>query len=354
MERVAFSVRPFRPAWWLPGGHAQSIVGRFLRPAVHLELRRERVETPDGDFFDLDHVANGDAAADRSLPPGRVGVGVHPRRSTDDGAPVVLVLHGLEGSARSRYMLMTYRALGAHGLRAVGFNCRSCSGEMNRRPRSYHSGETSDLELALRHLAARFPRARRGAIGFSLGGNMLLRLLGEKGVAGAELVSAAAAVSVPFDLAAGAARIAYGPMGRLYSHYFLRKLRRKVRAKAALLDGGCAWRAGLRARTLAEFDEAVTAPLHGFADAEDYYRRASCGPLIESIRVPTLLLHSADDPFLPANAVPRAAAERNPNIVAGFTERGGHQGYVAGRWPWAPEFWVEAEAARFVAEMLQR
>lgn len=273
---LEFVVRPFRPAWWLPGGHAQSIVGRFLRPVPDLEVRRERVETPDGDFFDLDHVVSDDGAVgDRSLlQRGRAGVGVHPQRTPPDRAPVVLVLHGLEGSARSRYMLMTYRALAGHGLRAIGFNCRSCSGEMNRKPRSYHSGETSDLELALRHIATRFPSAHRGAIGFSLGGNMLLRLLGEKGDAGRELVTAAAAISVPFDLAAGAARIAEGPMGRLYSHYFLRKLRRKVRAKATLLDGGCDWRAGLRAHTLAEFDEAVTAPLHGFADADDYYRRA--------------------------------------------------------------------------------
>ncbi len=332
--RESFRVRPFQPAWWLRRAHAQTVGGKLLRPDPAIELRRERLETPDGDFVDLDFT-----------PPPRAG------------APVVLVLHGLEGSARRRYMLVTYRELLARGLHPVGLNFRSCSGEPNRRPRFYHSGETSDLRCVLDHLAGRFSAVPKGAVGFSLGGNVLLKYLGEEGAAAGERLSAAVAVSVPFDLSAGAASLERGVMARVYTGYFLRNLRRKVRAKAELLRGHCDVEATLAAGTLREFDDAATAPLHGFADAADYYRRASSGPYLERIRVPTLLLHSEDDPFLPPRAIPRDAVAGNPSLVAGFTRDGGHVGFLT----WAKDpasgrrrvgFWAEEEAARFLAAIL--
>ncbi len=330
----------FRPAWWLPGPHAQTIGARLLRSrAGETRLQRERLELPDGDFLDLDF-AGGD-----------------PR------SPLVVVLHGLEGSARSRYALEMYRALQARDIQAVGLNFRSCSGELNRVPRLYHSGDTGDLAWVLQLLAQRFPGRPIGAAGFSLGGNVLLKYLGEPGphrpspslgdsrpVVGRGVVRAAAAVSAPFDLAAGARHLEVG-FSRLYRRYLVTKLKRKTRVKAALLRGRVSMEQVRSARTFVEFDDAATAPLHGFADAADYYARSSCGQYLPAIRVPTLLIHSADDPFLPASAIPREAVAGNPLLSADFTEYGGHVGFVSGR-PWAPVFWAEERAAAFLAEHL--
>ncbi len=311
----------FRPAWWLPGPHAQTLGARLLRSrAGEARLRRERVELPDGDFLDLDFTDG------------------EPR------SPLVIVLHGLEGSARSTYALEMYRALRARGVQAVGLNFRSCGGELNRTPRLYHSGETGDLALVLRSLRQRFPNRPLGAVGFSLGGNVLLKYLGESGDGG---VRAAAAISVPFDLAAGAQHLERG-ISRLYRRYLVGKLKRKTRAKAGVLQGLVSVEQVLDARTFVEFDDAATAPLHGFSDAGDYYARSSCNQYLAGIRVSTLLIHSADDPFLPAGAIPRGAVAANPLLVSDFTEHGGHVGFVSGQ-PWAPVFWAEERAARFLA-----
>ena len=324
----AYTPRPFRPAWWLPGRHAQTIAGRLLRLGRTFPLRRERIETPDGDFLDLDF-----APAPR------------------DGAPQVLLLHGLEGSARRGYALNTYAELAAAGIQGVGLNFRSCSGESNRLARLYHSGETGDLRFVLDLLAARFPDVRRGAIGFSLGGNVLLKLLGEEGEAGRRWLEAAVAVSVPYDLAAGADHLERSAMGRFYRRRFVRSLQRKLEAKRALVAGKVDLDRALRARTFREFDDAATAPLHGFADAAEYYHLSSSARFLEAIRVPTLLLHAEDDPFLPPHALPRDAIARNPHLVPVITPRGGHVGFIGGP-PWTPRFWAEAEAARFLAARL--
>jgi predicted alpha/beta-fold hydrolase len=315
---------PFRAAWWLRWAHAQTVGGKLLRPRVDVRLRRERIDTPDGDFLDLDFTADAEDRTDR---------------------PLVVVLHGLEGSARRRYMLLTYRSLQQRGLDAVGLNFRGCSGEPNRTARFYHSGETDDLRHVLGILVRRWPGRTLGAVGYSLGGNVLLKFLAEEGAASP--VRAAVAVSVPFDLAAGARAIRRGVMGRVYTAYFLHGLRRKIRDKAALLDDVIDVQAALRARSLWAFDDAATAPISGFADARDYYRRCSSGPRLPEIRTPTLILHAQDDPFQPADRLPQAAAHENPAITARFTRRGGHVGFVAGA-PWAPRFWVEEEIARFL------
>ncbi|HEV2149427.1 MAG TPA: hydrolase [Longimicrobiaceae bacterium] len=331
MDGKPYSVRPFRPAPGLGNPHAQTIGGRYLRPREPIPFRRERVETPDGDFLDLDFA---------ELP----GV------SWDDaGAPAAVILHGLEGCSQSGYVLQTLRELAGRGIRAVALNFRTCGGEPNRLARFYHSGETGDLGFVLRMLAERHPRAPLAAVGFSLGGNVLLKYLGESGAAA--LPRAAVAVSVPFDLAAGARNMERG-MGRVYTARFLRTLREKYRQKRPLIGDVVDPARVLAARTFREFDDAATAPLHGFRDADDYYASSSSAFYLAGIRVPTLLLHSTDDPFLPDAAIPRAAARENPCITAEFTERGGHVGFVAGT-PWAPEFWAEAEAARFLGEHLE-
>jgi predicted alpha/beta-fold hydrolase len=245
-------------------------------------------------------------------------------------------------------MLVTYRELLRRGLRPIGLNFRSCGGEPNRRPRFYHSGETGDLRFTLDYLSSRLTGGIRGAIGFSLGGNVLLKFLGEEGEAARRRLGAAVAISVPFDLAAGAATLERGPMARIYTEYFLRSLRGKIRSKQDQLRQLVDLDTALRARTLRHFDDAITAPLHGFANAADYYHRSSSTHYLEGIRVPTLLLHAEDDPFLPARAIPRAVVADNPYLVPGFSRRGGHVGFITGS-PWAPRHYAEMAAASFLA-----
>ncbi|HKJ92670.1 MAG TPA: alpha/beta fold hydrolase, partial [Longimicrobiales bacterium] len=221
-----FDARPpaFRAAWWLRSGHAQTIGGKLLRPRLEVPLRRERIDTPDGDFLDLDFAEGpeGGEPAARGRGEPSAGGASEPAAGGAGGAhrPLVVVLHGLEGSARRTYMRLTYDALRRRGMDAVGLNFRGCSGDPNRVARFYHSGETGDLRLVVARLRERWPARALGAVGYSLGGNVLLDYLAEEG-AGAPL-RAAVAVSVPFDLAAGSRAIGRGVMGRLYTAYFLR------------------------------------------------------------------------------------------------------------------------------------
>lgn len=324
------SLVDFRPAAWLPGPHAQTIAGRLLRRARPPAFVRERLDTPDGDFVDLD------------IPAGPPGAG--------PDTPLVLLLHGLEGSARRGYAINVYRALAARGIRAAGLNFRSCSGEPNRTARFYHSGDTGDIRLVLEFLRARYPAAPLGAIGFSLGGNALLKYLGEEGQAAREMLAGAVAVSVPYDLGAGADALEATPMGRFYTGLFIRSLLLKADAKAALLEH-CDLDRIRAARSFREFDDAMTAPLHGFADADDYYHRSSSRHYLASVRVPALLLHAADDPFLPGDHFPRAQVAANPYLRAVVTRRGGHVGFIGGT-PWRPRFWAEETAAAWLAPRL--
>lgn len=319
-----FRVRPFRPAPWLPGPHAQTLGARLLRPAGGPEVRRVRWDTPDGDFVDLD-LGGPDPAS--------------------TGSPRVLLLHGLEGSSRRGYVRLLSGELQARGMRTLALNFRSCSGEPNRKPRFYHSGDSDELRWVVARLREEEPDAPLGAVGVSMGGNILLRLLGEGGTG----VDAAVAISVPFDLSAGTTELEERAAGRLYMRYFLRSLLDKVKAKEELLQGRIDLERLRRARTLRQFDDALTAPLHGFGDAETYYREASSGPVLPQVQVPTLLLQSRDDPFQPHGRVPEAAVAGNPMLFAGFPRRGGHVGFVEASSPFRPRFWAEAEAARFLS-----
>jgi uncharacterized protein len=324
----------FRPARGLGNPHVQTLAGKVLRPALKIPLHRERVSTPDGDFIDLDFA----------------GWPGSPMAPGEPDAPLVLVLHGLEGNTRRRYMTTTYRALLAAGLRPVALSFRGCSGEPNWTARAYHSGETEDVRLILELLRARFG-GPVGLVGYSLGGNVALKLLGELGEAAGPLVGAAVGVSVPFDLAAGADRIELGIPGRFYTHYFLSKLRRKVAEKRDLLREHCDPDAGLRARTVREFDDLITAPVHGFENADDYYSRSSAAEFIAGIRVPTLVLHSRDDPFLPEDRIPVTAMDANPAVTSILTEKGGHVAFVGGS-VFRPDFWGERVLAEWLARRL--
>jgi hypothetical protein len=327
-----FTPRPFRPAWWAVGPHLQTIVGRYGRRRIEFPLARERWETPDGDFLDIDFAPEPDA------PVGSKG-----------DAPIVLVLHGLEGGSRRGYALLSYSELALRGVRAVGLNFRSCSGEPNRLARTYHSGDTGDLAFVLGELRRRFPDRRFGALGFSLGGNVLLKLLGEQG--GDTAVLAAAAVSVPYDLAAGALCLEESWMGRMYGRFFLRSLRMKMRWKSEILRGKIALDDALAASTIREFDELATAPLHGFQSAAHYYAESSSARFLGRIVTPTLLIHSLDDPFLPQAFMPMDAIHGNPALIPALVEGGGHVGFVEGS-PGSPSFWAEEQAAHFLAASL--
>jgi len=306
----------------------QTLGARILRPSDSPFVARERFETPDGDFLDVD---------------------LTPDPGPD--APVVLVMHGLEGSAQRRYMRNVCRELHRAGMLAVALNFRGCSGEPNRAPHYYHSGKTDDPELVLTKLRERFPERRFGALGFSLGGNVLLKLLGERSDGGRSLVEAAVAISVPYDLAAGCDLLEQSFMGRFYTTYFLRSLQSKLKLKERVLRQLVDLEAAVRARTIREFDDQVTAQLHGFGTAAAYYAAASSVRYLEGVGVPTLMLHAVDDPFLPPDSIPGREAESNPHLHLALQTLGGHVGFVEGS-PRNPSFWAEEEGARFLAEAL--
>jgi predicted alpha/beta-fold hydrolase len=306
-----------------------TVFAHLARLPLGLAPRRERWELPDGDFIDVDrHGAPGD--------------------------PTVVVLHGLEGSSRAPYVKRMVAAARAAGLAAVAVNFRGCSGEENRLPRLYHSGETGDLAHVVGRLAAERPGRPLGVAGFSLGGNVVAKWLSERGDDLPPEVRAGAVVSVPFDLARCAAAIdgARG-MGWIYRERFLRSLRRKAVAKARRFPGLLEVAVVRRCRTFAAFDEHVTARLHGFAGAREYWERASSGPRLAGVRRPLLAIAAEDDPMVPPEALPVEASRANPAVRLETYPAGGHVGFVAG-WPWRFEFFAEERAARFLAAALGR
>lgn len=314
----------FTPAWWCRGAHCQTLWRQlFRRPCM--ALRRERLELPDGDFLDLDWTASPNAAVT---------------------APLVLVLHGLEGSSRSVYAQGLLAALVKHGFRGAVLHFRGCSGEPNRMSRSYHSGETQDLALVMDILKQRHV-GPLGVVGFSLGGNVLLKWLGETGT---RAVDAAVAVSVPFELARAADRLNRG-FSRLYQWALLKSLKRGLARKARRVPLPVDLDAVERAKTFWHFDDAVTAPLHGFADVHDYYCKASSRQYLAGIAVPCLILHAADDPFMTPAAIP-AAPELSATTRLEIAAHGGHVGFVAGAWPWAPRYWLERRICAYLTERL--
>ncbi len=321
---------PFRPAWWLPGPHLQTAWGRVARSRRQVAFVREVLETPDGDELVLDHVE---------------GIA---------GSPRLIVLHGLEGSSYSVYVQGFLSVAARRGWRGTAINFRSCARNParltqmlpNRRPRLYHSGETSDFDFVVRTLFRREPETPLLAAAASLGGNVLLKWLGEN--PDQRMVAAAAAVSTPYDLAAGARHLETR-IGRFYVAGFLKTLRPKAFDVVARFPEAAA-RIDLdraaRSRTFREFDDAATGPLHGFAGAEDYYALSSSIHFLGSIRTPTLCLSSEDDPFLPGSVLLRARAAASGAVILETTGRGGHIGFVAGS---GPRFWAEDRVVGWLA-----
>lgn len=320
----------YSPARWLPGPHLMTIFARLARGPSGLAPQRERWELDDGDFLDVD-------------------------RHGDPAAPAVVVLHGLEGSSRAPYVLRLVAACLAQGLSAVALNFRGCSGERNRLPRLYHSGETGDLARVVARLVGERPGRPLGVAGFSLGGNVVAKWLGELGDALPPEVRGGAVISAPFDLARCADAIdGSGGMARLYRARFLRTLRAKAIDKTRRFDGLPFTAAEVRAcDTFARFDDVVTSRLHGFDGARDYWTRCSSGPSLGGLRRPLLAIAADDDPIVPGDTLPREAARRLPALTLETYPAGGHVGFVSGR-PWRFEFFAEARAAAFLRDALRR
>ena len=319
----------FTPAWWIRGGHAQTLWGKFFRARPPFPARVERWDTPDGDFLDIYRL---DARAD---------------------APRLIFLHGLEGTIRSHYVSGMFAEARRRGWGADLLIFRGCGDEPNRNARFYHSGETTDLAYTLDRVRSEHPGSPLLLAGVSLGGNVLLKFLGEQGIGLSPQVRAAAAVSVPFDLERGCRHISRG-FSKVYDRHFLKTLRVKALAKLERYPG-LFDRAQLEhAESIYDFDDAVTAPVHGFADAHDYYARSSALRFLSRVNVPTLLLNAIDDPFLPAEVLDevRAIAEHNPRLTLDFPAHGGHVGFVAGRLPWRPFYYAEWRVCEFLASAL--
>lgn len=326
-------MNPYLSPWWLPGGHLQTIYAVQFARRPRVAYRRERWETPDDDFVDLDWLVP--------------VAGARPGAAGDDGAPLVVLFHGLEGCSGSQYAHALMAAVGARGWNGVVVHFRGCSGSANRLPRAYHSGDSAELDWMLRRL-----RAHHGAplyaAGVSLGGNVLLKWLGERGPEASDIVARAGAVSAPVDLMAAGDALGRG-FNLVYTRVFLSTLKKKSLAKLEHHPG--LYEAALvrNAGTLRAFDDVVTAPLHGFRDTDDYWTRASAKPLLQHIAVPTLMVNARNDPFLPERALPRPS-EVSPAVTLDFPAEGGHVGFVSGPFPgnlaWLPNRILEFFGSR--------
>lgn len=316
---------------WLPGAHTQTIYPALLAPRPRLAYRRERWRLPDGDFLDLDFALDPQPAP------------------APEPTPFVALLHGLEGSSGSHYCLAAMNEVLARGWRGAVVHWRGCGGEINLAPRAYHSGETLDIDWALRRLAAEHARgAELFVLGFSLGANALLKWLGEQGCAASAVVTGAASISAPHDLHAGSVALASG-FNLVYTQNFLRSLKRKSLLKLTQYPGLFDRERMLAARTFFDFDDAVTAPLHGFTDCYDYWERCSSRRFVGAIRTPTLVINARNDPFLPAAALVDPATFPD-DVKPCYPDEGGHAGFVSGAFPGRLD-WIARRALEFFAEL---
>ena len=326
------NITHFKPAWWLNNGHLQTLYPALFRRTRKLPIRRERLQTPDNDFLDLDFCGAGDG-------------------------PLVILLHGLTGGSASVYIQGLQWALLQQGFRSAALNFRGCSGQQNNTSRCYHSGETGDFDFVYQTLRNRFPCLPMAAVGFSLGGNVLLKWLGER-AEGVDLF-AAVSVSAPLLLDKCATRLDRG-LSRLYRRVLLTELKAYVQDKhrhllsidnvqEAELLAGLGDLSGIR--SFWEYDDQVVARLYGFGSATDYYRRSSSRQFLKAIRVPTLLVQAVDDPFMTAEVLP-AADELSDCVRLEVTCGGGHVGFIAGVNPLRPVYWLDERIPAFLGSCL--
>ena len=368
-------VSPCPVSWWLPERQLQTLYGSLVAPTHRLSFIRDRIETPDGDFIDLDWSAPGLVAqpvtpqgtqpSDFALsspnqPPPLEHTGAARWMSSTDrthlqslsqggNTQALVLLHGLEGSSKSRYIQSIAQYFRARGWVVVIAHFRGCSGFPNRLARAYHSGDSEEISSILQTVRACVPDAMWHAAGVSLGGNALLKYLGEH-PQHASWLHAAAGISVPLDLVAAGNHLSDDPFNRqVYSRYFLRSLKPKVLEKAKRFPGVIDVMRITQARDLRDFDDAYTAPMHGFRDALDYWTQSSSKPWLKHIGVPTLVLNARNDPFLPEPTLP-SVEEASSQVLLHQPASGGHASFVTGPLPghlnWLPE-----RIARFFAQV---
>lgn len=321
----------FKPAWWLSNCHLQTIYPALFRNEPNPpDYRREQLTTPDGDFIDVDFCGAGKQ-------------------------PLIILLHGLTGSSQSGYIKGLQRALFKQGLRSAALNFRGCSGQSNNRARCYHSGETEDIHFLYHTLRQREPGTPIAAVGFSLGGNVLLKWLGEQGE-NLDLF-AAIAVSVPLLLGICATKLDNG-LSRRYRSNLLKELRGYMHRKLQHLENMEYTKEAMKIKELGDlssinsfwqYDDRVVAKLHGFQDVHDYYNRSSSRQYLKSITVPTLLIQSVDDPFMTPEVLPEPD-EIPLHVQLEFTQHGGHVGFISGRTPLRPRYWLEQRLPEFLLE----
>ncbi len=318
---------PFETVWLFRNRHFQTIWPALFRYIAKPEYRRERVELSDGDFIDIDWCGN-----------------------DKDDPPLAILFHGLEGSSDSQYIRGLVRVLSARGWRCAAINFRGCSGELNRLPRSYHSGATDDLDEIIHLLVRRYPDSVLQAIGFSLGGNVLLKWCSESGLNCP--LNAAVAVSVPYQLAVASNKLDNGQVfSRLYRWRLLRSLKNKALKKIqqGKLDLDESFIHNIK--SLYDFDDLLTAPLHGYKDADDYYRRASSFAKLNKIQIPVLLIHAADDPFMDSRVIPEIAGE-NDSIKLELSPHGGHVGFYQPSLS-SSSYWLDKRIPAFLKTMIR-
>ena len=319
----------FRPAGWLKNRHLQTIYPSIYARGPRPHLQREELELPDGDVTVVDRlVANSRQAAD---------------------APLLVVLHGLESSSESNYARQLLAAAEARGWRALVLHFRDCGDYRNRLPRRYHAGETNDLRFFLNHLRESGEQAPIVTVGYSLGGNVLLKYLGEEG--SASPVSAATAVCVPLSLQRCADALSEG-FSKVYQKHLLKRMKQAVRRKFDPHTAAFDWERAMGAATFEEFDDAVTAPLHGFRGKDDYYSTCSSLGFLDAVGRPTLIINALDDPFMKPDMLP--LAERlSPNVTLEVSQHGGHVGFIDGGWPWRPRYFLPGRILDFLAAELE-
>lgn len=323
----------FKPAWWMTNKHIQTIIPRVYRRNHSIHTDDETLSTPDGDFLDISWT----------------------RKPTEnETTPIIIVFHGLEGSVESFYASGMLAAIKQRGWIGVLMHFRGCSGRPNNQSRAYHSGETEDPQFFIDYLSQRFSKAPLMAIGFSLGGNVLAKYLGEKGEQCKLLCGAV--ISAPLKLAGCAKRISQR-FSKVYQKYLLDKMKHSAISKIQHLREHYPLSLNIadikKFSTLSQFDEHVTAPLHGFRNALDYYTQASAMQFLRNIQVPTLILHAADDPFMAEDVVPQAS-DLSDSIRYELSNAGGHVGFLGGVNPLKPIFWLEQRIPEYFHQQLMK
>lgn len=317
----------FKPARWCAGRNAQTIVGALFRAKPRLPLIRKRIDTPDGDFLDLDFLEAGSSHAGEQ--------------------PIIVILHGLEGSSKAPYVLSLLGEIKRRGIAACAVNMRMCGGEPNRVLATYHSGKTEDLDSVIRYLKKKEDRQKIFLVGFSIGGNIILKWLGEQGRRASESIAKAAVISVPYDLAKSVELMDRGFNREVYTRSLLASLKAKLALKRRLYPEALRFDRIKKCNTFRIFDREVTAPLNGFTDEIDYWTKASSQPFLKDISVPTLLIHAEDDPFFPGRLLPHEEFRKSDYLHPLIVSTGGHVGFVAGA-PWKWDLWLEKRILDFL------